>query len=468
MPSLYASFHPSHYKSVTGASQPARTLNHGTNFSIMTLDCDAATDELANCQAPIPFAQNASTTPNIMTYRTAATSGNSYMGGNYDSDQNTTTVSTGAQFVSDAAQGTTLFANQVVFDPATEDPTADRLQFMQIGRDADNASDTQAGDAQIMSSHYAMTSLSSLGLHERFILPRTFTLPTAGAVTLTTVYATTNVCDALSFPNGGGYAECVFTLPRYFTGNLKITTWVNPGDTGTTEWRHDLSYVALGESFDTAVTAGSAFTVTGGAATSFYQDKQRAALSGAAAGDTVHLRVRRTANGTSTAAALLLAIHISYDIGANHGQIDLSPGSFLIPTSNPGTVVVKQDTNNSYYVSRFAAGATTNLHNQATIPNAWLAGGILRVRWITTGSGSLQLKALYSYVAAAEGTDPSPTDPGTQTTLSSGAGKLNETSFIMTGAAKLDTLLLKLQRQSGDNIAANVEIVDAWWEFIPV
>lgn len=472
MPIALIGIHPACYKPGTAAAQPAPTINHGTDFSFMTNDYDDTTVEQANMQIPVPFCENDTVMTHRMTWRAAATSGATRWRHGGDADQNSTTISTADSSLNDTADGTTLFTNTAALSPASN-PTADRLMFSLIERTANNVGDTMTGDASYLGAFLGLTSVTNLGIEEIILKPKAFTLPTAGSCSASTFYASPNEVDVISFPSGGGYAECVFTLPRYFTGNLKITTWINPGDTGTTVWQHDLSYVGVGETFDAAWSTGSSFTITGGVNTGAYQDKQRAAVAGAAAGDTVHLRVRRTSGGTSSLAAKLLAIHISYDVGAATGRAFFSPQSMVIPSSNPGTLAAKQDTNSCYNVARFAAGATSNLCNQAQLRNSSMAGGgIMRVRWIADGAGTLQIKMLYATVTTTTGasTNPSAVDRGTVTATNLGPGLLNETSLALTpGTPGTENwlALVKFQRQSGDTISSTVEIVDAWWEYLP-
>lgn len=473
MSTMHVPLHPACYKA-SGASAPALVQIDNTNFSFVVNAYDPTTDEQANVHIPVPFCESATTVPMGHVWRCAETSGAARWDHSADPDQNSTTVSPTTASVNDTAIGTANFANGGALTPAV-DPTADRMIHSQINRDANNAGDTLTGDAQHLGAYFTMAAVDSLGFGPEFICyPSGAAGLTPGGTTLSSVYATTNVSYALSFPNGGGYVDYVFTLPQYFTGNLEITTWINPGDTGTTEWRHDLRYVGVGETFDGAITAGSAFTITGGSATTFYQDKQRAAVAGAAAGDMVILRVRRTSGGTSTAAALLLGAHVSYDCGASIGMIPLSPQAMIAPASSPASIVEVTGANFNYYAGRFASGSTTNLCAQSPISGGrWLGGGKIVVYWISSGEGSVQFKALYaicSGVNAAETTtDPSATDPGTVTTASGGAGILNRTVIPMGNPTVTNpcVMLFKIQRQSGDGIPANVDVVNCLVEYIP-
>ena len=467
--------HPTHFKSGTGASQPNLAQVDNTNFSFVTKNFDPATDEVMNAHFHVPFMSNNNTWPARIAFRNSVTTNDVFFQMGHDSDQNSTTVSTTNATAQTTVRGTTLNLNSTAFTPAVN-TTANRMFFMNLVRDANHANDTATDDTQLIQAFTRATaSLTNLGIQEDGLPMAGFALPSAGSVTLTETYADPNDVDALSFPNGGGYAEYIFTLPQYYTGNLKITTVIQPGDTGTTEWRHDLSYIGVGEAFDAAFSSGSAFTITGGSATTFYFDTQRAVVAGAAAGDTVHLRVRRTANGTSTAAALLVGIQVSYDVGVSLGRLPLNPQSLVVPAASGGTIVQKQDTNSCYYVGRFASGATSNLCGQVALTTtSYAGGGKLKIRWIASGSGSLQMKGLYAIMNMTTdvSTNPSATDPGTVTTAAGGSGVLNETTIALgnpsLAAASSFIAFVKFQRQSADTIPANVEIVDAWWEFIPI
>ena len=448
------------------ASNPATAqVTHGTNFSIWENSFADAASTYANLHLMIPINHTAGSNYVGNTFwRSSATSGDVVWATYTDLNQNTTTVSPGqgSEINTVSASTDNLDAGTATNSVATT--TADRLAWLGQFRQGAAAGDTMTASARSVGTTYTVAWDNSVNGVELLVPAHAMALGGSSGATYTSVYATTRTCRSVTVGEGD-YAEFAFTLPSNYTGNLAFSLWVNPLDTGTTTWTWDTCYVALGETWDGTYTTGSEFTITGGSATTFYEDKQRAANSGAAAGDTVKVRLTRTSTGTSTAEALILTAGVTYNVGSNKSCIRFSPQSFVQPSSSPASPSMIDGSNSSFFGIVFSNGSTTQADMCIPVPTKYLAGATMRVRWFSPSTGSLQMKALYSNVADDGSLDPTLTDPGTTTKASSGAGKLNESTFTVAMTAG-NVFLLRLQRQSGDSIADDVTVVDCFIETI--
>ncbi len=135
------------------ANAPAATCVTGTNSNYATLDFDAATDESVQYHFPL----TPDWTGNIdldIRWRAAATSGDvvyaiqtACVADAETGDPSWNTAST----VTDTAKGTTLQFNDAAMTTITVTGCAAGEELMfKFYRDADNGSDTMAGDAQLI------------------------------------------------------------------------------------------------------------------------------------------------------------------------------------------------------------------------------------------------------------------------------------------------------------------------------
>lgn len=146
----------------TGTSAAAATTN-AVQTRFLTLDFDQTTDESTMWQFVIPSNYLSGGTL-ILTWFATPTSGNVvWKASIYAATQGSSDLDTSAAFntvttATTAAPGTSGYTTQTSVALTTTGMAADRYAVLFVGRDADNGSDTAAGDARLLGVRLQYTS----------------------------------------------------------------------------------------------------------------------------------------------------------------------------------------------------------------------------------------------------------------------------------------------------------------------
>lgn len=339
--------------------------------------------------------------------------------------------------------------------------TARELMRINYRRDGADASDILSAVLNLDSITISGTANPDFTRSEIWVPARRM-IPGGGAVRGTVgngFFAST-----INFPNASTtYAEFSFEVPpNYGGGGINVFPYVCPDFTltGNFQWRIDHVAVQTGESWDQALTSGTAYTTEHSNATFLRIGTSTSSISGYniagpfASGDRVTIRLSRLggdASDTNTGEASCFGCLVDFEIINKNPQVlYFDPVSGALPAGSTSEVTVVSGTNVNLPCWLVPDGEDHTLSLRGVNPDSWDATAVLDIDVVSESTGDWYMSLDYSNPAAGSDPDPALTNIAAATKACT-AGQLTRFTFdISTGLADNDNINLNINSLNSD------------------